>query len=144
MGLFSFLGKVSTWRDHLQVCLPILFFKNGFVKSTKYLESSLIKSCSIGYYSIKSKDLLTNEDHALKFSRPIENSPILQLFRQPTTFNLSKISFFQQMWFLSATGTNLTYKVDALNETKAICLLPSEIDLKETHKVKSLSTLKKN
>jgi hypothetical protein len=49
------------------------------------------------------------------------------------------------MWFLSATGTNLTYKVDALNETKAIYnLLPSEIDLKETHKVKSLSTLKKN
>jgi hypothetical protein len=47
------------------------------------------------------------------------------------------------MWFLSATGTNLTYKVDALNETKAIYnLLPSEIDLKETHKVKSLSTLK--
>jgi hypothetical protein len=36
------------------------------------------------------------------------------------------------------------HKVDALNETKAICLLPSEIDLKETHKVKSLSTLKKN
>jgi hypothetical protein len=48
------------------------------------------------------------------------------------------------MWFLSATGTNLTYKVDALNETKAIYNLPSEIDLKETHKVKSLSTLKKN
>jgi hypothetical protein len=68
MGLFNFGVKYQRGETAL-VCLPILLENNGFVNSTKYLESSLIKSCSIGYYSIKSKDLLTNEDHALKFSR---------------------------------------------------------------------------
>jgi hypothetical protein len=47
------------------------------------------------------------------------------------------------MWFLSATGTNLTYQVNALRNKSYLQLLPSEIDLKETHKVKSLSTPKK-
>jgi hypothetical protein len=98
-----FWGKVSTWREPLGMFTYSFFLENnGFVKSTKYLESSLIKSCSIGYYSIKSKIYSQMKiTHLNSAGKPIENSP-LQLFRQPNYFQsqqdflFSKCGSYQQ------------------------------------------------
>lgn len=81
--------------------------------------------------------------HLNSEGEPIENSEILKLFKQPNYFQSQEDFFFQQMWFLSANGTNLTYKVNALSQTKSIYnLIPSEINLNDTHKVKSFISTK--
>jgi hypothetical protein len=73
--------------------------------------------------------------HLDKSGKPIENSDVLKLLRQPNYFQSQEDFLFQQMWFLSAVGTNLTYQVKALSSASAIYnLLPSEIDLNKKHK----------
>jgi hypothetical protein len=140
MGLFNFWGKsINVERDRTGMFTYSFLENNGFVNSTKYLESSLTNPVLLAIIALRAKIYSQMKiTHLNSAGKPIENSPILQLFKQPNYFQSQQDFLFQQMWFLSATGTNLTYKVDALGETKAVYnLLPSEIDLKETHKVKS-------
>jgi hypothetical protein len=81
--------------------------------------------------------------HLNSAGNPIENSDVLKLLKQPNYFQSQEDFLFQQMWFLSATGTNYTYKVNALNTTRSIYnLLPSEIDLQNSQKVKSFVSTK--
>jgi hypothetical protein len=101
-----------------RVCLPILLENNGFVNSTKYLDYSLNNPILLAIIALRARFILKWRSHLNSAGKPIENMYYNCLDNQ-TTFNLRGFPF-QQMWFLSAVGTNLTYKVNALNETKAI------------------------
>lgn len=141
MGLFDFWkgNSVNVERDRNGTFTYSFLNQSGFTNSDKYLELSLSNPVLLAIIALRSKIYSQMKiSHIGANGKPIENSPIIQLFKQPNYFQSQEDFLFQQMWFLSANGTNLTYKVDALSVTKAIYnLLPSEIDLNNTHKVKS-------
>ena len=141
MGLFDFWkgNSVNVERDRNGTFTYSFLDQSGFTNSDKYLELSLSNPVLLAIIALRSKIYSQMKiSHLNSAGKPIENSEILKLFKQPNYFQSQEDFFFQQMWFLSANGTNLTYKVDALSVTKAIYnLLPSEIDLNNTHKVKS-------
>ena len=140
MGLFGLWGKnVTVERDRNGMFTYSFLDQSGFNNSTKYLEQSLTNPVLLAIIALRSKIYSQMKiTHLNSAGKPIENSEILKLFKQPNYFQSQEDFFFQQMWFLSAAGTNLTYKVDALSTAKAIYnLIPSEIDLNNTEKVKS-------
>jgi len=141
MGLFDFWkgNSVNVERDRNGVFTYSFLDQSGFTNSDNYLELSLSNPVLLAIIALRSKIYSQMKiSHIGANGNPIENSPIVKLFKQPNYFQSQEDFLFQQMWFLSANGTNLTYKVDALSVTKAIYnLLPSEIDLNNTHKVKS-------
>lgn len=141
MGLFDFWkgNSINAERDRNGVFTYSFLDQDGFVNSEKYLELSLSNPVLLAIIALRSKIYSQMKiSHLNSAGEPIKNSPILQLFKQPNYFQSQEDFLFQQMWFLSANGTNLTYKVDAGSVTKAIYnLIPSEIDLNDTHKVKS-------
>jgi hypothetical protein len=118
--------------------------QDGFANSEKYLETSLSNPVLLAIIALRSKIYSQMKiTHLNSAGKPIENSPIIQLFKQPNFFQSQEDFLFQQMWFLSATGTNLTYKINALSETKSIYnLIPSEINLNDSQKVKSFISTK--
>lgn len=146
MGLFNFWGKsaVTVERDRNGTFTYSFLDQDGFTNSTKYLESSLSNPVLLAIIALRAKIYSQMKiTHLNSEGEPIENSEILKLFKQPNYFQSQEDFFFQQMWFLSANGTNLTYKVNALSQTKSIYnLIPSEINLNDTHKVKSFISTK--
>lgn len=146
MGLFNFWGKsaVTVERDRNGTFTYSFLDQDGFTNSTKYLESSLSNPVLLAIIALCAKIYSQMKiTHLNSEGEPIENSEILKLFKQPNYFQSQEDFFFQQMWFLSANGTNLTYKVNALSQTKSIYnLIPSEINLNDTHKVKSFISTK--
>lgn len=141
MGLFNFWGNKQpiVERDRNGNWTYKWLDQEGFTNSEKYLEISLTNPILLAIISLRAKIYSQMKiTHFNSSDKPIENSPILKLFKQPNYFQSQEDFFFQQMWFLSSNGNNLTYKVDALKETKALFnLIPSEVDLNNTNKVKS-------
>jgi len=141
MGLFDFWkgNSISVERDRGGTFTYSFLEQNGFVNSDKYLHTSLNNPVIMAIIALRAKIYSQMKiTHLNSSGESIENSEIIKLFKQPNYFQSQEDFFFQQMWFLSASGTNFTYKVDALNNTKAIFnLIPSEIDLNNTEKVKS-------
>jgi hypothetical protein len=140
MGLFGLWGKsINVERDRAGVFTYSFLDQKGFANSGQYLELSLSNPVLLAIIGLRSKIYSQMSiSHLNSAGKPIENSEILKLFKQPNYFQSQEDFFFQQMWFLSVAGTNLTYKVDALKSTKAIYnLIPNEINLNDTHKVKS-------
>ena len=141
MGLFDFWkgNSVNVERDRNGTFTYSFLDQDGFVNSDKYLDLSLNNPVLLAIIALRSKIYSQMKiTHLNSAGKPIESSPIIKLFKQPNYFQSQEDFLFQQMWFLSANGTNLTYKVDAGAITKAIYnLLPSEVDLNDTHKVKS-------
>jgi hypothetical protein len=141
MGLFDFFGgnKTVVERDRSGNFTYSWLDQSGFSKSDKYLEQSLTNPVLLAIISLRCKIYSQMRiSHLNSVNKPIENSEVLKLFKQPNYFQSQEDFLFQQMWFLSASGTNLTYKVDALSSAKAIYnLIPSEVNLNDTHKVKS-------
>lgn len=145
MGLFSFWGKtIDVERNRNGLFTYSFLENNGFVNSNKYLEHSLNNPVLLAIIALRSKIYSQMKiSHLDAKGNVIENSDIIKLLRQPNYFQSQEDFLFQQMWFLSATGTNYTYKVNALSQTKSLFnLLPSEIDLKDCHKVKSFISTK--
>jgi len=146
MGLFDFWKRysINVERDRNGNFTYSWLDTNGFANSEKYLESSLTNPILLAIIALRSKIYSQMKiTHLNSAGKPIENSEILKLFKQPNYFQSQEDFFFQQMWFLSATGTNLTYKINALSETKSIYnLIPSEINLNDSHKVKSFISTK--
>jgi len=146
MGLFNFLGgkSINVERDRTGAFTYSFLDQNGFTNSTKYLELSLNNPVLLSIIALRCKIYSQMKiTHLNASNKPIDNSPIIKLLKQPNYFQSQEDFFFQQMWFLSATGTNLTYKVNALQETKSIYnLIPSETNLNNTHKVKSFISTK--
>jgi len=145
MGLFDFWNKsVSVERDRTGAFTYSFLEQSGFSNSEKYLELSLTNPVLIAIIALRAKIYSQMKiTHLNSAGNPIENSEIIKLFKQPNYFQSQEDFFFQQMWFLSAAGTNYTYKVNALSQTKSIYnLIPSEINLNDTHKVKSFISTK--
>jgi hypothetical protein len=91
------------WRETAQVCLPILLENNGFTNSTKYLDYSLNNPILLAIISLRCKVYSQMKiTHLDKSGKPIENSDVLKLLRQPNYFQSQEDFLFQQMWFLSA------------------------------------------
>ena len=145
MGLFDFWNKsISVERDRTGTFTYSFLDQSGFNNSEKYLELSLSNPVLIAIIALRAKIYSQMKiTHLNSAGKPIENSEIVKLLKQPNYFQSQEDFFFQQMWFLSAAGTNLTYKVNALSQTKSIYnLIPSEINLNDTHKVKSFISTK--
>ena len=145
MGLFNLWGKnINVERDRAGVFTFSFLENSGFINSSKYLESSLTNPVLMAIIALRAKIYSQMKiTHVNSKGVVIENSDIVKLLSQPNYFQSQEDFLFQQMWFLSAVGTNLTYKVNALKTTKALYnLLPSEIDINETNKVKSFISTK--
>lgn len=114
--------------------------KEGFIKNEKYLHISLNNPVLLAIIALRAKIYSQMKiTHLDKSGKPIENSEILKLLKQPNYFQTQEDFLFQQMWFMSANGTNLTLKIKSFDTVKAIYnLLPSEVDLQDIHKTKSL------
>ena len=112
---------------------------NDFINGDKYLKTSLenpvlMTVCTI-IARLYSQMRITHVDSNGKL---IENSAVMKLLQQPNYFQSQEDWLFQQAWFLSSAGTNLIYQRKAFtNELpKALYnLIPSEIDLNNTHKL---------
>jgi len=146
MGLFNFWqGKnINVERDRTGVFTYSFLENNGFANSTKYLDTSLSNPVLLAIIALRCKIYSQMKiTHLNSAGKTIENSEILKLLKQPNYFQSQEDFLFQQMWFLSATGTNYTYRINALSQTKSIYnLLPSEIELNDIHKVKSFISTK--
>ena len=146
MGFFSFFSgkEVTVERDRSGNFTYSFLDQTGFSNSTAYLEKSLTNPVLLAIIALRSKIYSQMKiTHLNASGKPIENSDVLKLFKQPNFFQSQEDFFFQQMWFMSAVGTNYTYKINALAKTKAIYnLIPSDIKLNDTEKIKSFITTK--
>lgn len=140
MGLFDFWKRnLHVERDRNGNFTYSFLDQDGFKNSEKYLDISLNNPVIIAIIVIRSKIFSQMKiTHLNSAGKPIENSEILKLFKQPNYFQSQEDFLFQLMWFMSAVGTNITYKVQGTQSINSIYnLVPSEIDLNDTHKVKS-------
>jgi hypothetical protein len=141
MNLFGFeiRRNINVERDRNGNFTYSFLDQDGFRNSEKYLDISLSNPVIIAIIALRSKIFSQMKiTHLNTSGKPIENSPILQLFKQPNYFQSQQDFLFQLMWFMSAVGTNITYKVQGSQSINSIYnLVPSEIDLNDTHKVKS-------
>lgn len=140
-GLFHKLGYVE--RDRA----GNWFFSNdvsGFQENSNYLKIAIDNPIILAIISLRSRMYSQMKiTHVNSNGKEIENSPYLKLLNKPNYFQSQEDFLFQEMFFKSATGTNLTYQVNALNEPQALYnLIPSEIDLNKTEKIKSFLTTK--
>jgi hypothetical protein len=117
---------------------------SGFQNGTKYLEYSLTNPVLLTIISLRCKVFSQMKiTHLNAQGNPIENSPLLKLLKNPNYFQSQEDFLYQSMWFLSATGNNITYQVKALNEVKSLYnLIPSEIDYNNTEKINKFITTK--
>lgn len=112
---------------------------SSFVDNGRYLELYLNNPVLNTIVNLRS-DLYSQMKiiHLDKNDKEIENSPYVNLIYNPNFFQSKEDFFFQQMVFLSTSGTNLIYQRKAfINETpKAIYnLIPSDIDWNKINKV---------
>jgi hypothetical protein len=119
---------------------------NDFVNSDKYLSMSLDNPVLMTICAIRASVYAQMDiKHVDSKGKVIENSPVVKLLKTPNYFQSQNDFFYQQMWFLSTSGTNLVYQRKAFSNElpKDIYnLIPSEIDLNNAHKLnKFLTTL---
>jgi len=121
---------------------------NTFAQSEKYLDKTLNNPVLMTIVALRSRLYSQMEiKHVDSSGKIIENSPYVALLNTPNYFQSKEDFFFQQMWFLSASGTDYIYNIKAFkNEIpKAIYnLIPSEIDLNNAHKVNKFIVTKKD
>ena len=112
---------------------------NDFVNNEKYLELSLSNPVLNTIVSLRSSLYSQMRiKHLDKNGKEIENSPYLELLKNPNFFQSQEDFLFQQMWFMSTAGTNFIYqkKIFQNDIPKGMYnLIPSEIDFKQTHKI---------
>ena len=121
---------------------------SSFVDNGKYMDlyltnpvlSTIVNFASQYYSQMKIV-------HLTKDNRVIENSPYVNLLNTPNYFQSKEDFFFQQMVFLSVTGTDLIYQIKAFTNDipKAIYnLIPTELDYKEIQKIKKFIVTEKD
>ena len=121
---------------------------NSFVDNGKYLELFLTNPVLMTIISLRAELYSQMKiEHVDKKGKVIENSPYVNLLYTPNYFQSKEDFFYQQMVFLSTSGTNYVYQKKAFaNELpKAIYnLIPSEIEYNKTHKVNKFITTKQD
>ena len=145
MGIFSnfFGSKVKTverdrvgnwWYSHGEV--------NGFNENKDYLKQAINNPVLSSIIALRSRIYSQMKImHVNSKGEEIENSEYIKLLKKPNYFQSQEDFFFQEMFFKSATGTALTYQVDALKQPKALYnLIPNCINYNETEKIKKFIT----
>ena len=141
MGLGSFFkDRFRVERNRLGEFSYSFLNETGFENSDRYLQISLNNPVLMPIIALRAK--IYSQMHITHVDvngEEVKNSEILALFKQPNYFQSQEDFLFQQSWFLSATGNDLTYCAKAFNVGKAMYnLLPSAIDLNNTHKIDKL------
>jgi ribosomal protein S18 len=115
---------------------------DGLKRSKSYLNLSfenfvLMTICALRS-KIYSQMQITHLDSA---GNEIKDSQYIKLLQQPNYFQSQEDFFFTQMWFLSATGNDYCYEVKSGKDPASLYnLIPSEIDFKDTNKLKKFIT----
>jgi len=113
----------------------------GFENSKDYLESSINNPILLTIISLRCKIYSQMRiRHVNEKGVDIKNSEVLKLLKTPNFFQSQQDFLYQLEWFKSAVGTNYTYqKKNVLSGevTSIFNLIPSEIDLNDSHKVDS-------
>ena len=119
-------------------------FMNGdsFQDNEKYLHLSLTNPVLMTIIALRSKIYSQMQiQHINAKGEVIENSPYVKLLRQPNYFQSQEDFLFQQMWFLSASGTNYTRQFKPFKSselpTALFNLVPDEIDLNKSNELDS-------
>jgi hypothetical protein len=119
-------------------------FLNGdtFQDNGKYLHLSLTNPVLMTIIALRSKIYSQMQiQHLNNRGEIIENSPYIKLLRQPNYFQSQEDFLFQQMWFLSASGTNYTRQFKPFKSselpTALFNLVPDEIDLNKSNELNS-------
>jgi hypothetical protein len=117
-------------------------FMNGdsFQDNEKYLHLSLTNPVLMTIIALRSKIYSQMQiQHINARGEVIENSPYVKLLRQPNYFQSQEDFLFQQMWFLSASGTNYTRQFKPFKSselpTALFNLVPDEIDLNKSNEL---------
>jgi hypothetical protein len=149
-SVLSFFGRspVSVERNRAGVFTYTFLDGSSFTDNGKYLELSLCNPVLMTIIALRSRLYSQMEiKHVDSKGKVIENSPYVQLLNQPNYFQSKEDFFFQQMWFLSASGTDFMYQIKAFTNDipKAIYnLIPSEIDFDKQHKVNKFIVTEKD
>ena len=135
-----FRDKFRVERNRLGEFFYSFLNENGFENSDDYLKMSLTNPVLMSIIALRAKVYSEMKiTHVDANGEEVKNSEILALFKQPNYFQSQEDFLFQQSWFLSATGNDLTYCAKAFGVGKAMYnLLPSAIDLNNTHKIDKL------
>lgn len=144
MGLSSFLGRfmdVTRDRDGNWIYMP--FGVDGFANNKNYLHTSLHNPVLMAIIALRANIYSQMRIvHVKENGDPVKDSQYIKLLRKPNYFQSQEDFFFQEMWFKSACGTNLTYEVKPTSTPLALYnLIPDGIDFKQTNKIKKLITL---
>lgn len=143
MGLGDFLGRIDVTRDRDGNWLYMPFGVDGFSNSKDYLKMSLRNPVLMAIIATRAKIYSQMKILHVKEATGeiIKNSPYVKLLQKPNYFQSQEDFLFQEMWFKSACGTNLTYEVMPLSMPLALYnLIPDGIDFKQTNKIKKLIT----
>lgn len=141
MGLFDWLGKFKVERNR-DGGFSYWETETAFGVNKDLLNISLENFVVMSVISMRAKIYSQMKiTHVNENGEEIKDSPFVKLLKQPNYFQSQEDFLFQQMWFQSATGTNLTYQIDALNSPYALYnLIPSEVDLNKTEKISKFIT----
>jgi hypothetical protein len=121
---------------------------SSFEHSEKYLDISLSNPVLSTIIALRAKMYSQMEiKHLNSKGEVIENSPYTKLLNNPNYFQSKEDFFFQQMWFLSATGNDYVYQIKPFTTSIPVSLynlIPSEMDFKETQKIKKFINTKQD
>lgn len=145
MSIFSnlFGSKVKTVeRDRVGNWWYSYGEVSGFNENKDYLKQAINNPVLLSIIALRSRIYSQMKImHVNSKGEEVENSEYIKLLKKPNYFQSQEDFFFQEMFFKSATGTALTYQVDALKQPKSLYnLIPNCINYNETEKIKKFIT----
>lgn len=110
---------------------------DSFHNTNNYLHLSLNNSVAMTIIALRAKMYSQMKiSHKRIDGSDVPNSPYVALLKKPNYFQSQEDFLFQQMWFLSACGSNYTYQTTALGMPKMLYnLIPSDIDFDDVFKL---------
>jgi hypothetical protein len=119
---------------------------NGFINDKDYLKQVINNPVLLSIIALRSRVYSQMKiTHVKENGEEILNSPYIKLLKTPNYFQSQEDFLFQEMFFKSATGTNLTYQINALNKPEALYnLIPNCIEYNNTEKINKFITTKKD
>ena len=110
---------------------------SGFNNESNYLKKAINNPILLSIIALRSQIYSQMKiTHVNSKGEEIQSSPYIKLLKKPNYFQSQEDFLFQEMFFKSAVGTNLTYEIKALNEPFALYnLFPDAIDYNSTHKI---------
>ena len=144
MGWFDTLKSYFGERDRMGNVWYYGSEIDGLKKSKSYLNLSYENFVLMTICALRSKIYSQMKiQHFDSSGKEIVNSPYTKLLKQPNYFQSQEDFLFCQMWFLSATGNDYCYEIKSGKDPAALYnLIPSEIDFKDTNKIKKFITKK--